>query len=137
MQVINICHNEHYKLDDAINVDISNINSIPNFSAKALYIAFLNRIQKNQAIELIKSLCEKLANGGSMTFKLLDFHQLIRYYENQEITNNDIPTYTNSLHCIITKSEILELFHKNDHINITSITYDKVYSTYTLSRIQL
>lgn len=137
MQVINICHNENYKLDDATNVDISNINSIPNFSASSLYIAFLNRIQKNQAIELIKSLCEKLANGGSLTFKLLDLHQLIRYYENQEITNNDIPKYTNALHCIITKSEILELFHKSDHINITSIAYDKVYSTYTLSRIKL
>lgn len=137
MQVINICHNENYKLDDATNVDISNINSIPNFSASSLYIAFLNRIQKNQAIELIKSLCEKLANGGSLTFKLLDFHQLIRYYENQEITNNDIPKYTNALHCIITKSEILELFHKSVHINITSIAYDKVYSTYTLSRIKL
>lgn len=134
MHVINICYDKNYVLSDQTNIDIRNLDTIPNFSANHILISFLNRLEKQQSTKLIQALCNKLQNTGKLTISLLDFDQLISAYLNQTLKLDDIIVYTKNLECFIDKAEILAMFHKNSHFAIDSIKYDDIYTIYTISR---
>ena len=68
---------------------------------------------------------------------MLDFDQLIRFYQDQKIELNDITTHTKAIDSFISRSEIIKMFHKHPHISIDSITYDEIYAVYTISRVDL
>ena len=134
MHIINICYDNNYTIANQTNIDIRNLDSIPNFSADHILISFLNRIEKSQSIKIIHALCNKLKKGGKLTMSMLDFDQLISYYHNQNIKLDDIIVYTKNLECFIHKAEILSMFHKNNTFNIDSIKYDDIYTIYTIIR---
>jgi len=137
MEIINICYDKNFVSENLINVDIRNIDSVPNFSAPRIVISFLNKLKKEQGIEAISILCNKLKKNGTLTFTLLDFDQLISFYHNQKLNLDDIIKHMRGNECFISRSEIIKMFHKSSEFSIDSITYDDIYSVYTLSRIDL
>ena len=137
MEIINVCYDKNFVSENLTNIDIRNIDSVPNFSAPRIIISFLNKLKKEQGIEAISLLCNKLKKNGTLTFTLLDFDQLISFYHSQKLNLDDIIKHMRGTECFISRSEIIKMFHKNSEFSIDSITYDDIYSVYTLSRIDL
>lgn len=134
MKLYNICYNDKYKLDGAENISISSLDMIPNFSAPSIYISFLNAMSMDQSIQVIGQLCLKLKVNGILTFRLIDWDQLISYYQNGDLDTNSICSHMFGTQCLINRGDIIKMFHKSNEINIDNITYDNVFCTYTLSR---
>tara|TARA_B100000085_G_C18560783_1_gene519468 strand:- start:3397 stop:3810 length:414 start_codon:yes stop_codon:yes gene_type:complete len=137
MQMINICYDSNFMSEDMENIDIRSIESIPNFSANKIMISFLNKIEKQQSIQIIQKLCNKLRQNGTLTFNLLDFDQLINFYQYEKLKLDDVVSHTKLIECFISKAEIIKMFYKHPQISIDSVTYDDMYSTYTLCRNSL
>ena len=100
-------------------------------------IPFLNKLPKTQSVNTIGNLCNKLKQDGTLTFNLLDFDQLINFYQYQKLKLDDIVIHTKNIECFINKAEIIKMFHKHPQISIDSMTYDDMYAVYTLCRKSL
>ena len=137
MEIINICYDKNFTASGVTNTDIRNIENIPNFSAYRITISFLNKIKKEQSVEIIHQLCNKLRKNGTLTFTLLDFEQLIDFYKNNQLTLEEVTKHLTGIESFIARSEIIKIFHKHPQISIDSIIYDNLYSVYTLSRTDL
>ena len=137
MRLINISYKDQYRLEDANNVDLSSINTIPNFSSSHIYISFINLLTKEQAFSIFYELCNKLKQNGKISFRLLDWDQMISNYNNGDLTKDNICKYVSSINCLIDKSAIIEFCHKNNYMDIDQITYDGCYASYTVVRKSL
>lgn len=137
MNLINISYENKHKIDYAENVDISNINSIPNYSASNINIELLNYFSKKDSTSIFNKLCEKLKQEGMLTLKLLDLNQLIHYFVQEEITSDDFCKHMVAVQCILSRPEVLSLCHNNPQIKIVDITYDNIYNIYKIQRIEL
>lgn len=137
MEIINICYDKNFTSEGLSNCDIRQIDSIPNFSAHKIIMSFLNQLEKKQSLSIIQSLCRKLRQGGTLTFNLLDFDQLVNFYQNQKIKLDDVIIHTNGIQSFISRSEVIKMFHKNSEISLDSILYDDIYSICTVSRKSL
>lgn len=137
METVNITYNGKYKTEDGENIDISAIDSIPNFSASNLRASFLNTLEKEKAVALISTLLNKLKKNGTLTLKLLDIRNLFLYYENRQIDDNGICKNMKDIQCVISKAEIAGLFQNNKELVIDNMTYDFIHNLYTIRRINI
>lgn len=137
MQPINICLNEKYRLANTENVNLSMMDSIPNFSAGNLHISFLNKMEKQQSIETLIRLIKKLKINGTIVFGLLNFDNLIVNYQNGDLLQDDIVSEIKDIRCLISNHEVVNMFQNNNEVTIDTITYDKIYTTYTIRRTSI
>ena len=137
MQPINICFNEKHRLSNTENVNLSMIDSIPNFSAGNLHISFLNKMEKQQSIELLIRLIKKLKINGIIVFSLLNFDNLIVNYQNGDFLQDDIVSEIKDIRCLISNYEVVNMFQNNVEVTIDTIAYDKIYTTYTIRRTSI
>ena len=137
MQPINICLNEKYRLANTENVNLSMMDSIPNFSAGNLHISFLNKMEKQQSIETLIRLIKKLKINGIIVFSLLNFDNLIVNYQNGDFLQDDIVSEIKDIRCLISNYEVVNMFQNNVEVTIDTIAYDKIYTTYTIRRTSI
>jgi len=137
MKITNISYQNNYSLEGANNVSISDIDSIPNFSEAHINISFMNLLSKDQAINILSLLCNKLKHNAKLTFRLLDWDQMISNYHNGDLSKDEICQYISSIKCLLDRSNIIEIFHKNTDIDIDQITFDGSFASYTVIRSKL
>lgn len=83
----------HYKQKETIqgflDVNISEMNSVVNYSVDMLYCAVLNKVEKNKIKHYLDQMIEKIRYGGQLIIKITNVHDVCKAYVNKSISNKD------------------------------------------------
>lgn len=113
-----------------INIDIKDINSIVNHSANLIFCSCLNYLEKDEALESLKVIFNKIKPGGNIAISFSDIKHHAKNFIENAISGQDFLSKINNVKYIITSEDIYTVIdltsfrivqqsNENDIVNIT------------------
>jgi hypothetical protein len=86
---INVTHykNKSSSLEGFIEVPISNVGEVVNFSVDVLYCAVLNMVDQDKLPDLLANLTQKIRHGGQLTLVINDIKHICQLFINKQISD--------------------------------------------------
>lgn len=72
-----------------LDVNISDISSVVNYSVDVLYCSVLNKIENSKINNYIDQIIEKIRYGGQLIISITDIHGVCKAYINKSIIDKD------------------------------------------------
>ena len=95
------------------SVDISNINSLVNYSVDSIICGVLEYIEDTEWELFVTSLLEKMRNEGSIIIKFVNFKKLFIEYVNQQISSAQVFQYLINKKNMLCPDKIINILNQN------------------------
>lgn len=134
---INICVNKTYfrGLDGFDSVDISNMDSIINYSVNTIIVDNLSMVDTNSLDGFLSQVLLKLAVGGQLVLRFLNTKLLAKQYSDGMILDDEYLKHMRMIGSAITVEKIYSLLDGN--YNVEDIDVSEIYSVIKILRTNL
>lgn len=112
---INICINKQLfqNINGFESVDINNLNSIVNYSARTILLDNLNLLEAEHFEDVLVSVLNKVAVGGQMVLRFIDAKLLAKKYAENSIEDKQFMIYISVIKSILTVENICNYLDTN------------------------
>ena len=94
-------------------VDVSNINSLVNYSVDSIICGMLEYVDDNEFETFITSLLEKIRNEGNIIIKFVNLKKLFIEYINQQIPSSEVFKYLTNKKNILCPDKLINILNQN------------------------
>lgn len=87
---INLTHykNKSQSIDGFVEIPITDLNNIINFSVDILYCSVVNMIEKNKILDFLNDIIKKIRYGGQLTLVINDIKNICQLFINKQISDD-------------------------------------------------
>jgi hypothetical protein len=95
------------------SVDVSNINSLVNYSVDSIICGILEYIDDTEFNSFVPSLLEKMRDEGNIIIKFVNFKKLFIEYVNQQTSSSQVFQYLTNKKNILCPDKVINILNEN------------------------
>ena len=120
-------------IPNTTSIDISNIDSLVNYSVDSIICGILEYIDDAQFENFIASLLEKIRNEGNVIIKFVNFKKLFIEYVNQQTPSAQVFKYLLNKKNILSPDKVINVLNQNNFM-IVKMDQNENYFTIIAQR---
>jgi len=136
-KIINVYQNPGQNIENTYNIHVDKLNELPNYSLPNVLLSCFNYLKEDSLSVVLEELMRKLAFGGKLVIKTLDFKSLCFSYMNNSLEDQKLFILIDGIKNLASFSFIEKVIAKNPDIRLEKIDMDQNFKIITLERIKL
>jgi len=124
---INVTHykNKNASLEGFLEVPLTDVSNIVNFSVDLLYCAVINMIERNKITDFLHDLSKKVRHGGQLTLVINDIKNICKLYINKQISDDQFFSIIEETKNNILDEQIIKQLLDTNNFDILGIERNK------------
>lgn len=133
---VNLISNENQKIDNFENINLSELDSVFNYSCEILICKYFSLFDESVASKALDILLEKIKPKGQIIIGISNLKEISADYIRKQISNEDFFHYIKNIHNHFGMHDIILYIEKNQSFAVTEVNKDEYEDYLTIARLK-